>query len=662
MRLSLLFLVLAINCFAAKPERIEPRTLVLHPSSWYAEQAKLWESVAYSSPSDAQAWLHYYASSRFGQQPASSLRGIVTQMAKSVPGTYEYLLVDGWNEGMTARGIDLITKAFQMEPDRPHTYGLLALYSEMNLDASQRTDFTRLYASGQVSASLLNYSYNVLMSVEQGSVLFTEGENTTLPLFVLQDVMNVRRDVIILNLDLLMEGEYLTKKFESIGLLAPVAGNDKKAICKEVPAQNAGRNFYYALTVNQGNIETIKDQLYVVGLASQLSPQRMDNISMIRENMEKKFLMDYLLVDFNGESEHATGKVLSSNYLVPMLLLYNKYKSDNNTAGMNTLGQLLRKVAQQSGKEAIVSNLLAKEEIVSIPYFPNGVDFKTMGLFKPMTKRLHANETEVTNFQYNTFLDYLQRNKLNDLYEKYKFDLSSYEEPALALMKNYSSNSTHNKWDMFYRNYPAINVSYDAALAYCEWLTDQYNRSTSKKFKKVKFRLPTKEEWIVAAAGVKDPITLVPSDITLEGKFYPDMSYEDFGKKSELKKMKLSDPDVMYPWYFIYNLRNTPRNNKDCFLGNFRMAENTETCRTLVGKISTPDGFQAMSATKSYFPNELGLYDVVGNVEEMLAERGLAAGGSWNHLPEESTIKSVHSYERPNASLGFRVFMEIIEE
>lgn len=48
---------------------------------------------------------------------------------------------------------------------------------------------------------LLNYSYNVLMSVE-GSVLFTEGDNTTLPLIALQDVWKVRPDVTILNLDI----------------------------------------------------------------------------------------------------------------------------------------------------------------------------------------------------------------------------------------------------------------------------------------------------------------------------------------------------------------------------------------------------------------------------------------------------------------------------
>jgi hypothetical protein len=58
----------------------------------------------------------------------------------------------------------------------------------------------------------------------------------------------------------------------------------------------------------------------------------------------------------------------------------------------------------------------------------------------------------------------------------------------------------------------------------------------------------------------------------------------------------------------------------------------------------------------------MGLYDVVGNVAEMTNEEGKACGGSWNHDPEESTILSINEYTAPDASTGFRVFMEAIEQ
>jgi formylglycine-generating enzyme required for sulfatase activity len=413
-----------------------------------------------------------------------------------------------------------------------------------------------------------------------------------------------------------------------------------------------------SITLSKDNLSDLKENLYVVGLASLHSLRNVDNLSIIRKNFEKQFLLDYLKVDFNGESGDATGKVFSANYLVPMILLYEYYLKENKAEEAKNLRALMEKVARMSGKEEIISNYLGTKPEDVIPYFASSFDVKAFdGKLRPISEnKIYAQNTEVTNEQYNFFLHYLNAHALTDLFEKYKFDLSSYTEPALSFMKGYTLPMTATKKEKFFTQYPAVSISYEAAVAYCDWLTEQYNHSTDRKFKKVKFRLPTMNEWQIAALGFKGFTSWNLDENTMTVGVPSDSSMELSVKG---KTTQVSAKDVSYPWWGAYNYRNRAQNRRNCFLGNFKVPDNCKPCQV---QHLSGDGFTMMSPVGAYFPNNIGLYDVVGNVAEMTSEKGKACGGSWNHLPTEATIHSISDYSKPESTVGFRVFMEVIEK
>ncbi len=69
----------------------------------------------------------------------------------------------------------------------------------------------------------------------------------------------------------------------------------------------------------------------------------------------------------------------------------------------------------------------------------------------------------------------------------------------------------------------------------------------------------------------------------------------------------------------------------------------------------------ARTRSGHYKANNLGIFDIIGNVSE-ITQSGLQKGGSWDNYLEECTIDKTQNYELPDPRIGFRVVMEVIEE
>ncbi|MBL7828301.1 MAG: SUMF1/EgtB/PvdO family nonheme iron enzyme [Saprospiraceae bacterium] len=480
------------------------------------------------------------------------------------------------------------------------------------------------HADGHYSPGLLNWNYNALMSVEDNALLITQQESDTYPAMMLQYALGVRPDVRIINLQLADHPSYRNHLIQSEQLGWMSLDTSLAVFLKQLllPA-NTGRPVYLGSMLDKSRLQADREKLYLTGLTLKFSSIPFDNLAMLRLNYENRFHTDYLELELQPEPEPATLAKANLNYLPAFLLLHRHYLSAGETEKASNLENLSLKVARAGGKEAEV-----------LTYFntgnPNAALVSAISI-KSLEKRmkkvkgnLYASETEMTNGEFEVFLTDLLKNKDFDqiaVCKVGKADWPSLLPDSLrALNLNQMQLFPHGHPDG--PDFPVQNISHEAARRYCQWITQVYNNSTEKKkYKKVIFRLPTAEEWELAARAGRQ--------------------------------------EVIYPWggYFV-------RNSKGCYLGNYQVAcSNCKGCTQNDGvlDISNDGGMFPVKVT-SYFPNDFNLYSISGNVAEMLDTPGLSKGGSWMDIPYYGQIQVTQKYEGPSPALGFRVFMEVIEQ
>lgn len=235
------------------------------------------------------------------------------------------------------------------------------------------------------------------------------------------------------------------------------------------------------------------------------------------------------------------------------------------------------------------------------------------GFEKEMVKvgnKIYASRYEISNSQYNIFFNYLiENNKMREL-EICWPDTSQWIQAG----SEYMPLARVYRWYPTYSRYPACNVSYEAVLLFCEWLTEQYMSYPERIFQKVKFRLPSEYEWITAAKG--------------------------------------GMANFIYPWG-----TDSPINDEGKPLCNFLVDQDEGT------EGETNDELNSILApVKSYFPNGFGLYNISGNIAEMINQRGVAKGGSWRSTGDEIRIDARQRYDGPSPFVGFRIYMDVLDE
>lgn len=221
----------------------------------------------------------------------------------------------------------------------------------------------------------------------------------------------------------------------------------------------------------------------------------------------------------------------------------------------------------------------------------------------------YASKFEVSNKLYRQFLSSIPKDDAKIPIDKVQIDSLNWRD---KLASNESFALYYHQHKAF-GNYPVVNISYEAALIFCDWLSNYYNNSSNKKFKKVLFRLPSIQEWEKMARG-------------------------------ENSKNK-------FPWE-----GNELVNKKGDYLCNLNTKDDAQLS-------ALKDNATIMAPVKSYNPNQFGLYNLIGNVSEMTSEKNIVKGGSWIDKPDNLGIDLNYEYDlSPKNNIGFRFVMEVLEK
>lgn len=366
--IAIIFLLSSQQTFAQKPEQVYSHAQVRKSNEFYVEQIALWKKETEKDKSNANAWYNYYKANRYAHISSGNdsmynsnrfkrMEGIVKEIENNIPNTFEAHFIKWANGYNNWDLLPELEKAYAMNPNRWETYDGFINFYEVKRNTEKRDVFVKKYfESEKRSPGLLNYNYNVLMSLKPNAILLTAGDNDTYFAWMLQVAMGIRKDVLIVNVGLGGMKDYSENLSKELGTTLPnmdimkyedYAGKLYKALL----TNKEKRPVYAAVTVGEEFTEPVKENLYLIGLAYEYSSEKMDNIALLKKNFEKVYELDYLSHSFAKDPYETVVAVANSNYTVPMLTLYNHYKLSGEQERANYWRAKVELVAKNCGNE-----------------------------------------------------------------------------------------------------------------------------------------------------------------------------------------------------------------------------------------------------------------------------------------------------------------------
>lgn len=380
-KLVIVLTIYSISVIAQnKPEKVVSIVQEEHPTDWYVNQAKLWKEDLKKNPKNENGWLYYYTALRMvwilngNNNPDRLLMNEgLKSMSKSIPNSFMYNYLYAWDLGSTdepEKSYPFLEKAYELAPNNVMIFDELISKYEFDQNLEKRKEINqKWFESGTFSTGILNYNYNVLASLAPNAILFTYGDNDTYPIWMIQDALNFRKDVICINTSMFKVKNYREKILKNLlielsNAEIEIMGNIEKEnweenMVKIMATKSKSNPIYFGLTAGDKNyLNQMGSNIYVIGLSFLYSEKKVDNLALLRDNFENKYLLDYLQAPLYYESSKTIIPYFNQNYIAPLIMLYNHYKSSGDQSKLPKIKFILEKIAKEGDRLEEVKYLI----------------------------------------------------------------------------------------------------------------------------------------------------------------------------------------------------------------------------------------------------------------------------------------------------------------
>lgn len=372
----ILLLTLPLSIKAQTPEIQVSFAKESKTHEYYVKQAELWWKEIEKDKSSEGNWYNYFRACRnahgtanwrddFVKESPYLKTGpeIVSLMEQFIPNSFTSNYVAYSIQGIDPSKGNFLLKAYEINPKFEGINAAMVTYAVSIQDNDLRTKVNKnWYPLNELSPGLINYGYNVLMSVKPNSILLTQHDNDSYPIWMLQDVKGIRSDVLVINFDFLLLESYRKDVFNQLGIkpLDLQLSDDYELNWKNVlnhflSYYHNNRPLYFAMTVSQEYYKGFASTMAVSGLTYKFSTSREDLTKFNKDIIEHDFLLDYLKVQLLPDSNLKNVNRQNINYLKCFKLVFDYYQSIGDVKKADEYKDLALIIANNSEDPLIIT-------------------------------------------------------------------------------------------------------------------------------------------------------------------------------------------------------------------------------------------------------------------------------------------------------------------